>query len=294
MAHQLPQASAALSAVLNAECANGFGFQYREETGILILVFMTGEVLPDQDPSRILPDRYPLPDTVSIREGADCTSVQRGNWLGREYLEVHWSEWDRIPIVLQWLLDHHVNIQWRPNFQAYFPAGSRFSWDEAERRWVESNDHDTTLKDMWLLKLVHRTALEPYNWHTEIGRQWCSRARTRLNLSPVSDHTQDNRFTWNGYNIAAAESGVYHFGGWSNADVSRCATPKKVLETKVAPDMPTQTMCVVCLETAGDTLVLDCGHVSVCRACSLKLKDTPDAKVCVQCRQPIVEVLMDE
>ncbi len=49
--------------------------------------------------------------------------------------------------------------------------------------------------------------------------------------------------------------------------------------------------CVVCLSDAADTTVLPCQHSVVCSACSEKLKTTPDAKICIQCRKPLTSIL---
>lgn len=46
-------------------------------------------------------------------------------------------------------------------------------------------------------------------------------------------------------------------------------------------------ICVICMDALADTIVHPCLHCEVCRACSIRLRDTVDAKVCVRCRRKI-------
>ncbi len=52
--------------------------------------------------------------------------------------------------------------------------------------------------------------------------------------------------------------------------------------------------CVVCDERPADTRVLPCNHRVACRVCSDKLKTTPNARLCIVCRQEITEVIVVE
>lgn len=49
--------------------------------------------------------------------------------------------------------------------------------------------------------------------------------------------------------------------------------------------------CMICLDAKPSTMVMPCGHVVVCAACSKGLAATHDAKICVKCRRPIEEVI---
>ena len=44
--------------------------------------------------------------------------------------------------------------------------------------------------------------------------------------------------------------------------------------------------CVSCWDAAPDTVILECGHVCLCRACA------PAAKACPLCRKPVVRVVV--
>ena len=48
-----------------------------------------------------------------------------------------------------------------------------------------------------------------------------------------------------------------------------------------------QEPCMICLDRAPDTTVTPCLHMVVCAQCSPQLQETPDAKICCQCRRPI-------
>lgn len=53
-------------------------------------------------------------------------------------------------------------------------------------------------------------------------------------------------------------------------------------------------VCIVCMERCADTLALPCGHQVCCRRCSDALRTTPNARLCVLCRQPLTGVAQDE
>jgi hypothetical protein len=50
-------------------------------------------------------------------------------------------------------------------------------------------------------------------------------------------------------------------------------------------------LCMICEDEPADTLVMPCGHVIVCAACSVALKKTENAKQCVYCRQAVEEIV---
>ena len=72
------------------------------------------------------------------------------------------------------------------------------------------------------------------------------------------------------------------------------AVPSTQTPAPAPPSPDPSDLCCICLERPPDTFVLPCQHQVVCRACSEALKATPNAFVCVICRQAITEVLMDE
>jgi len=43
-------------------------------------------------------------------------------------------------------------------------------------------------------------------------------------------------------------------------------------------------VCQICFDQSANTRALPCKHTVVCKTCSDKLNDTPDAKICVACR----------
>jgi len=77
-------------------------------------------------------------------------------------------------------------------------------------------------------------------------------------------------------------------GVWTFNDVE---SPK---EQRGAPVPERADECVVCQDAPPDTLVIPCNHVVVCHDCSDALAGTPNAHVCVVCRQPIEGIYRDE
>lgn len=76
------------------------------------------------------------------------------------------------------------------------------------------------------------------------------------------------------------------------APEATAAAAPLVLASRSAPVSPKAEpdRCMICLDVAPDTMVLPCGHIVVCAACSRKLQSSHDACICVQCRRAIEEV----
>jgi hypothetical protein len=77
-----------------------------------------------------------------------------------------------------------------------------------------------------------------------------------------------------------------------DAETSRAVsahTPLLLPASKTQPEAP--KLCEVCMDAPVETMVLPCEHYVVCRACSDKLRATPDAHVCIQCRRGITQVV---
>jgi hypothetical protein len=54
-----------------------------------------------------------------------------------------------------------------------------------------------------------------------------------------------------------------------------------------------ENVCMICMVNPPNTLVLPCMDCVVCKTCSVKLKATHDARICVKCRRPIESVEED-
>jgi len=77
------------------------------------------------------------------------------------------------------------------------------------------------------------------------------------------------------------------------------ASPKKekVKEEKVKEEKETdesdEHLCICCMERPVATMVLPCQHAVACVECSEQLEGTNNAQKCIQCRQPIKQVLIE-
>jgi hypothetical protein len=61
--------------------------------------------------------------------------------------------------------------------------------------------------------------------------------------------------------------------------------------TQSKPPVPVNDECCVCYERPANTIVLPCEHVVCCKQCSDQLQYTPNARLCIKCRQPIKHIL---
>ena len=77
------------------------------------------------------------------------------------------------------------------------------------------------------------------------------------------------------------------------ASTPSLAQKQAISEAGAAAPPPEPDMCMVCLSSHAETLVMPCGHSVACRECSQGLAETVNAHLCIVCRTPIERILMD-
>jgi len=75
----------------------------------------------------------------------------------------------------------------------------------------------------------------------------------------------------------------------SDGDDDAAAVTEK--PEKEPEPIPENDECCICYERPANTMAWPCGHAVCCKQCSDNLKGTPNAHICVICRQPITKVL---
>jgi len=224
--------------------------------------------------------------TARVNASAGTRTVSPLNFLGRSFLTIHHHEWEKIPQVFQAVLDDAEKTWLRPfipvgKLEYTFKHGERFSWTELEHRfvtWIEAECSDEkTFQVMYRITGQPKAWLRPWNWHTVRGQQFARKLQRLVgDMSPKVEHSR-HRIPW--FREACSEHNILHGCTWSSYEAGGYN--------------PFPPICVVCLESPVDTLVLPCMHSVVCKTCSEKLANTPDAHVCVRCRKPLTEVMSE-
>lgn len=120
-------------------------------------------------------------------------------------------------------------------------------------------------------------------WASVEGKAFSARVRQKSRETLVDELVYDN-----GWSLGEYYYEVLPAKQKAEAETEEGPEPKRRKEKEEEENKDVD--CVVCMETKADTRVKPCLHVVVCRACSDKLKDSPNARLCVFCRQPIESI----
>lgn len=91
---------------------------------------------------------------------------------------------------------------------------------------------------------------------------------------------------------AAAAVAAVRAGAAALARAGAVAVGGDGVEEEAAP-APEPDLCMVCMSTHPETLVMPCGHSVACGECSRGLVGTINAHRCIVCRTPIESILVD-
>lgn len=238
-----------------------------------------------QEPARTGSDKdrfivcWPHTDNIeqriqTLREATGCASLLLGDWIGRDYISIHWTDHARIPSILTTFLQHGIDFQTQTRGMQSFHASvdKLFTYEALEKKVIEQTRQ---LQDIRLISMIHWCIFKEWNYITEEGRLFVRELRLR-HPCRCDDGGYENHFEW---------------------DIFKNYDPSTLLSIEVTQDEKKQlndvsqsvdsTVCCVCMEREPNTMVLPCEHVVVCNACSLTLEKTSNAHVCVLCRQEI-------
>ncbi len=237
-----------------------------------------------------------------IREHVDDPSlgtIECRDFIGRDYIAMQWKDRRHFWKAMEAFLVHGIAISpqcrltggWFRSSDLilpWLPATAEESLIRKMRRdRIESERYDLPGRtSSWVSICEGNFPLwQPNAWHTAAGREWVvelRRAAHKRDEPSSSDEELDVRRLEDVEDIAPVLLPVA-------AEDPSGSQPAVVVPAAVDEDV----ICVVCLEKPADTLVLPCQHQVCCKACSDKLKTTPNAHICVVCRQPITDVLAD-
>lgn len=307
MSRQIPEMfpTKGLQVAFLQEDFNGFGFQVCESRPGFLCI------------ARV-PDTFSVDLDTKIRDDVGSKTLTMINMFGNYFLLIKFTEWSLIPQVFnaacrygcEWIIANTCHLLPRARF-----TGKPFSFEEAERLTISEfhdfrnqfRDKPASWRTVFNLLGAPQAMLKLYNYRTTMGKNFC--AELCRNLGTPLDDTSEEAYSalppWYdmpGVDSACEEAGVLRHAEWSKRERPQPVAPKRPLTPEGGEDSPKRQKhgsedvldCLICCESIANTMVLPCGHIVVCRACSKRLGESQYANQCILCRQLIEEVLMDE
>lgn len=213
-----------------------------------------------------------------ISKECQCNSLEVGDWIGRDYLSVHWSEYKHRFIVLSKLLQNEIPFQTVTKGLPPF-GGKRdkevreFTRELLEKRIIEQCQ-EVIGCNPGLISLISFGCYYDWNWETTEGKKFSAWLRENYGSEYRSAYEKSttNFYEWEIFQQA-----------WDPLTLCDLNNNNKEKE---------EDMCMVCLDKEPNTMVMPCEHCVVCKECSLELENTNNAWFCIKCRQPITHKLI--
>jgi hypothetical protein len=218
-----------------------------------------------------------------LREASGAQTLRLDDWIGRDYLSVHWSEYHRRFDVLSAMLLRGYAFQTQtkgmPAFGKREGDGPLFTQALLERR-VMTQCRELIELNAGLIDMVDDACCEEWNWSSDEGRAFARMLRERKAARGrrAYDETRENFYNWP------------LFQAYDPATLRTIAPESPALEHPV--EQQQRDLCMCCMDRPADTMVLPCEHAVVCSDCSRQLEATNNSWLCIKCRQPITHKLM--
>ena len=130
----------------------------------------------------------------AIREETQCHSLTDDDWIGRDYLRVHWRDHARIPLVLDTLLKRGYNFQAATKGLPSFKAKDDpiFSNGALEKKAIVTTEH---LLEMGLVNMIDDAFCEEWNYTTDEGKAFARKLKADPRMWRY-DTTRTNFYEW--------------------------------------------------------------------------------------------------
>jgi len=244
-------------------------------------------------------DRIPPAILEQIRVQTGVARLKHIDWLGTDYLCVSWENYDRIEQVLTACLHRRISFRTHTKLSVSFVADDdhEFTYQDQERKMIDDIEENWDLYTR-LNMLPKHSLVHEWNWLTPEGRALCQKLRRFWRKPEVCRKPEKHDFwrwpifqncdrrTLRSVPVAAPLAVPV-----AAPLVVPVAAPLVVPIIDLTVESEEVDECMICLTEIPDTMVLPCEHVVVCKTCSIRLRQTRDARVCVRCRCPITHVL---
>lgn len=215
-----------------------------------------------------------------IKRETGAMTIEAVDFIGRDFLKIHWTEYPFIEAVLTAFLKRGIGFSLHLKIISVgFDPKKRdteFSQEILEKKVIE--DFKAELKgvrDDQPYRYVYENycykksgIAHEWCWQTAEGKAFCRELRINLGKREIC-------------------SGKYDFTKWG---IFQNYDPRTLL-TKEVEEAEQGEECMVCFDKIANTVVLPCEHCVVCKECSVRLRDTNDAQRCLRCRRIITQVL---
>ena len=234
-----------LKDALHSERINGFGFQVSASSLIIASYGQDGvDRFPTEEEQEQL--NYRLQCNL-----LDVRTAEVDRWIGRRYIAINWSEYNQIPKVLQWFLDHGYWIRTANHLETTFDpriVDERvFSWEHMERlsiakfKSTAAKVHPAFNKinpwRWWAEKIPDTVSVlnKSWNWHTSEGKGFAMQLREACGKTRSMSKFVD-RFWWPAerFETPCKEHKVAHHSDWSSYklwNIENDGKPFKALST---------------------------------------------------------------
>jgi len=208
-----------------------------------------------------------------IQNISKCLSVQSKDWIGYNFIAVHWTDTSKIDDVLDAVCQCNITFQYFCKLKPIIiPDSSPWSRLKLEKSII---NYISAIDDK-IQGCIDSSSFKIWNWETLEGKNFCQKLRMKYGKSPSNESSKNNYWNWP------------LFKNYDRKTLLKVEEECLVyMETK---PMVFEEECLVCMDAKPDTMVFPCRHCVVCQSCSIKLQNTNDATLCMKCRCPIISI----
>lgn len=191
---------------------NGFGFQGplggdSQEYYLCIINGILNEDAEARKYSRWSKGEPDVDDMDALRLASGSKTLRLGDFIGKVFLAIHWTEHELIPAVLTKFVELGFNFQLQiKTLPGYGPTygDTEFTLELLEKA-LERNARNIIAINYLRYMVLHphenhgfENYFDPWNWKTVKGKDFCKWLRTQAKLDPIEDETthKDNYFMW--------------------------------------------------------------------------------------------------
>ena len=293
--------------------ANGFGFRDpARDTWDYFALARVDEVMPNLN---------------KIMEISGTKTLIQTSFIENYYIDIHWTEYNKIEFVLNAMLTLAIPFTTMTNLNCFFdPKKERIYSKEIEEivaiKTVEDYMKKGDIFDfkfLFEIRMIKHCWLEIWNWRTAEGREFCKKLVNTLHRGSLDYADKDNYYNWEGFLEGYDWTFLIDFNkkpetkpltidcnnkpATEPIKLDSCIKPVAAVEVAkldsinksqvehAKDNSEEDNTCMICMTNIPDTFILPCEHCVVCKKCSIELRNTNDAKICVRCRRPITHVL---
>ncbi len=143
----------------------------------------------------IFDDSKLIADIEAIKKEAQCLTLCEDDWIGRDYLRVHWSEYNRIPVVLNTLLKRGHSFQTMTKGMPFFDAkkDKEFNRLILEEKVIQQTSE---LLSFRLVNIINHACCETWNYVTEEGKAFAKKLLEDPLMANRYDNERTNFYEW--------------------------------------------------------------------------------------------------